>query len=85
MENNSLELAVKMLVFIFVDAFHAKPRGQKQTSRRFNKFTQGYPWINDKLNRFNEALFQLQVLNFVIAIVVAAYCATTKISTQNKY
>lgn len=84
MENNILELAVKLLVFIFVDALYAKPREQKQPNKKSNKLIQGYHWINDKLNQFNQMMFQLQGLKFVIAIVVAVYFATTKISTENK-
>lgn len=79
MGNRLLELVVKLLVFIFVDALYAKPREQKQPNKKSNKLIQGYHWINDKLNQFNQTMFQLQGLKFVIAIVVAVYFATTKI------
>lgn len=84
MGNRLLELVVKLLVFIFVDALYAKPREQKQPNKKSNKLIQGYHWINDKLNQFNQTMFQLQGLKFVIAIVVAVYFATTKIFMGNR-
>lgn len=84
MGNRLLELVVKLLVFIFVDALYAKPREQKQPNKKSNKLIQGYHWINDKLNQFNQTMFQLQGLKYVIALVVAVYYTTTKVSTQHK-
>ncbi|MEY8371700.1 hypothetical protein AAK938_09155 [Aerococcaceae bacterium 50-4] len=76
--NNLLELALKIFLFIIVNALFGRPREDQQPRNKRNIFVSAYFWINAKINQLNTRLYQWHNLKYILVMVIAIYYTTTR-------
>ncbi|MEY8371697.1 hypothetical protein AAK938_09140 [Aerococcaceae bacterium 50-4] len=79
--------AVVVPIILFVVYLYVKPEDPKKIKKptqSVNRFLRLFNWLNEKMTNLHITLYQMHTVKYIIAIFVAAYYTTIKISFDNK-